>query len=84
MLLLSERRRQPVDERLRALGLSTREIDVLRCVERGQSDREIARGLALSPGTIKKHLEHVYRKLGVSSRTAAIARVRSACNELSP
>ncbi|HLH74371.1 MAG TPA: helix-turn-helix transcriptional regulator, partial [Chloroflexota bacterium] len=47
---------------------------VLQLVARGHSDAEIAGILVLHPRTVKKHLEHIYRKLDVTSRTAAIAR----------
>jgi DNA-binding CsgD family transcriptional regulator len=64
---------RPTDQRLTTLGLTSRECQVLRFVAQGQSDVGVARALDLSPGTVKKHLERIYRKLGVSSRTAAIA-----------
>jgi two-component system nitrate/nitrite response regulator NarL len=53
--------------------LSRREHDVLACVADGASVATIARELQLSPSTVKTHLEHVYRKLGVSDRAAAVA-----------
>jgi DNA-binding CsgD family transcriptional regulator len=61
---------------LRALGLTSREIQVLSLLAGGLANAEIARELALSERTVAKHLEHVYAKLGVPNRTAAVARLR--------
>jgi DNA-binding CsgD family transcriptional regulator len=52
-------------------GLSDREIEVLRLVARGLSNKEIARSLAISPKTVQHHTSHVYGKIGVESRAAA-------------
>ncbi len=60
----------------RRLGLTPRESDVLRLVALGLSNVQVARELHVSERTVAKHLERVYAKLGVSSRTAAVARVR--------
>lgn len=57
--------------------LSARELAVLQRVALGHSNREIAHQLVITPGTVKKHLEHIYSKLNVHNRTAAIARVRT-------
>lgn len=54
-------------------SLTPREIEVLRCVAEGRTTNDIARLLWVTPATVSKHLEHIYRKLGVSSRTAALA-----------
>jgi DNA-binding CsgD family transcriptional regulator len=54
--------------------LTAREQEVLAWVARGKTNAEIAQLLWLSPGTVRKHLENVYAKLGVSTRTAAVAR----------
>ena len=56
-------------------GLTTREAQVLTCAVAGMGDRQIAAALFISPGTVRKHLEHAYQKLGVSSRTQAAARL---------
>jgi DNA-binding NarL/FixJ family response regulator len=53
------------------LGLTAREIDVLRLVARGLTDSEVAQALVISPRTVNGHLTSIYSKLGVSSRTAA-------------
>lgn len=58
---------------LQHLGLSAREAEVLWLLSRGQQTKQIAQTLGISTGTVKKHLEHVYRKLGVSSATGAVA-----------
>ncbi len=57
------------------IALTSREQDVLRCVAAGKSTAEIARLLWVTPATVSKHLQHVYEKLGVHSRTAALARL---------
>lgn len=58
---------------LQRLGLSAREAEVLWLLARGSSVKGMARDLGISTGTVKKHLERVYRKLGVSTATAAVA-----------
>ena len=55
--------------------LTAREVEVLRGLAAGRSTAEIARELYVTPATVSKHLEHVYRKLGVQSRTAALAAI---------
>lgn len=57
-----------------AEALSLREIEVLRKVARGTTNREIARQLRISEATVKTHLIHIYGKLGVSDRTSAVTR----------
>ena len=47
----------------------------MRRVADGLSNTEIARRLWIEPGTVRKHLEHIYEKLDVQSRTAALARL---------
>lgn len=56
-------------------GLTTRELTVLEHVRAGLADREIADALRISPRTVHHHLQNVYAKLGVRSRTAALAMV---------
>jgi DNA-binding NarL/FixJ family response regulator len=56
--------------------LTPREREVIHCVAEGLTNREIAAELVVEPSTVRKHLEHVYEKLGVGSRTAALARLR--------
>jgi LuxR family maltose regulon positive regulatory protein len=56
--------------------LSKRELDVLRLVARGLSNREIAETLVVTLGTVKKHLNNIFSKLDVKSRTQAVARAR--------
>lgn len=58
---------------LEALGLSRREAEVLLWVAQGKTNPEIALILGLSPRTVGKHLERVFPKLGVETRTAAAA-----------
>jgi HD-GYP domain-containing protein (c-di-GMP phosphodiesterase class II) len=52
-------------------GLSEREVEVLRAVARGLSNRDIAERFAISPRTAEHHVQHIYTKLGFSSRAAA-------------
>jgi DNA-binding CsgD family transcriptional regulator len=55
-------------------GLTAREQQVLSWVARGKTNAEVAEVLWLSPGTVRKHLENAFAKLGVRTRTAAVAR----------
>ncbi len=54
-------------------GLSARELEVLCLVASGKSNREVAAELVISEHTVARHLENIFAKLGVSSRTAASA-----------
>jgi DNA-binding CsgD family transcriptional regulator len=63
-----------LEERRAGVGLTAREREVLSWVARGKTNGEIAQLLWLAPSTVRKHLENVYAKLGVSTRTAAVAR----------
>jgi LuxR family maltose regulon positive regulatory protein len=56
--------------------LSERELQVLRLVANGLSNREVSQALFVTVGTVKKHLNNVFGKLGVKSRTQAVARAR--------
>jgi DNA-binding NarL/FixJ family response regulator len=53
-------------------SLSERELDVLRLVAKGRSNKEIASAIHVSPATVKTHLIHIFRKLDVNDRTAAV------------
>ncbi|MEO6062823.1 MAG: helix-turn-helix transcriptional regulator, partial [Thermoflexales bacterium] len=55
-------------------ALSPREKDVLACLRRGWRDPQIAQGLGISVTTVRWHCRNLYRKLGVNSRMAAVAR----------
>jgi LuxR family maltose regulon positive regulatory protein len=57
-------------------SLSERELEVLRLMADGLSNREIAERLIVALGTVKAHLHNVYGKLDVQGRTQAIARAR--------
>lgn len=65
---------QLVDRSNAALGLTRREIDVLAWVAAGKTNAETAELLSIAPGTVKKHLDHIYEKLGVGTRTEAVVR----------
>jgi DNA-binding CsgD family transcriptional regulator len=58
-----------------AAGLTRREREVLRLLADGRPDREIAAALSISPKTVGLHVSHLMAKLGVTSRTAAVAHV---------
>lgn len=56
--------------------LSAREVEILTAVAQGLGNKQIARTLFISEATVKTHLVHVFTKLDVDSRTAAVARAR--------
>jgi LuxR family maltose regulon positive regulatory protein len=56
--------------------LTVREVEVLRLVMAGYSNREISEQLVISVWTVKSHLTQIYRKVDVTSRTQAVARAR--------
>jgi DNA-binding CsgD family transcriptional regulator len=57
--------------------LTRREREVMKHVSKGLTNSEIARVLVIEPSTVRKHLEHIFQKLGVGSRTAAVAELRA-------
>ena len=56
--------------------LSAREIEVLRLMAEGLTNREIARQLIISVSTVKRHTANIYNKLDVHSRTQAVAQAK--------
>lgn len=64
------------DAAARALGLSAREEEVLRLLASGQSNKELARSLGISPNTVKTHVARLYEKLQVTRRIEAIEKAR--------
>ncbi len=67
---------------LGSLSLSARERELLALVAAGKTNGEIATILAISARTVQKHLEHIFQKLGVETRTAAAVRALEAADEL--
>jgi DNA-binding CsgD family transcriptional regulator len=72
-LALEERTPGSAD-RLQQLGLTRRQSEVLLWIAHGKTNRDIATIVGLRPGTVHKHTEHIFTKLGVETRTAAAAR----------
>jgi len=64
---------EPIIEDIRAMELKPREIEILRCVAQGMTNRRIAVTLCVEPSTVKWYLDNLYRKLHVPSRAAAVA-----------
>jgi DNA-binding CsgD family transcriptional regulator len=64
----AERQRSPVP------GLTPRQWDLLQLIAGGRTNKQIARQLGLSEGTVRTHLENIYGRLNVSNRTAAVIR----------
>ena len=72
MLLLEEQTLSSLNS-LALLGLSQRETEVLALVIQGKDNNAVASKLSVYPSIIRKHLENIYNKWGVKSRTEAIA-----------
>ena len=62
---------RPAKRREWPAGLTTREVEILRLVARGQSNKQIAATLTISPKTAGTHVEHIYTKLGVPTGLVA-------------
>jgi DNA-binding CsgD family transcriptional regulator len=73
VILLDERPLEVAMGTLRGVGLTDREVAVVRLLGGGASNGEIARQLSLSTWTVKRHLANIYAKLGVSSRVRVAA-----------
>lgn len=72
LLELSSNRMLPTG-RLASAALTPRETEVLSWLAKGKTNRDIGDILQLSPRTVSKHLEHIFEKLGVETRSAAVA-----------
>lgn len=68
----------PVGKRELAEPLSPREMEVLHQLAAGRSNAEIAKALFVAPGTVKAHLNHIFRKLDAASRLQAVTHAREA------
>jgi DNA-binding CsgD family transcriptional regulator len=64
------------DAAVRSLGLSPRECEILELLASGESNKEMARRLGISPNTVKTHIARVYEKLEVQKRVQAIEKAR--------
>lgn len=64
------------EQAIRSLGLTARECEILELLASGQSNKEMARTLSISPNTVKTHLARVYEKLEVERRVQAIEKAR--------
>ena len=73
LLALQQDRRRPAPRGWPTAALTPRETEVLSWVAKGKTNRDIGDILGMSPRTVNKHLEHVFEKLGVETRTAAAA-----------
>lgn len=73
-----------IEERRDQLGLTPRERQVLAWVARGKTNPEIAQTLWIAPTTVRKHLENIYAKLGVHTRTAAATRLLGVLDDEEP
>ncbi len=71
LVLHEENHQAAVESLIAAFRLTTREAEVLYWVSKGKTNKDIGDILGSSPRTVNKHLEHVFEKLGVETRTAA-------------
>ena len=76
-MLLLEESPLPAGAAIPSVGLTRREAEVLHWIAEGKSNPEIGRILSISVRTVEKHVEIVYRKLGVENRMGAVLRVLS-------
>ena len=75
MLLLERQQENNITAAIfRRTELTSRETEVLSWIAKGKSNQDIAEILGLSFRTVKKYIEHIFNKLGVGNRTAAVLR----------
>ena len=75
----------PMLDRSRSdFGLTSREVEVLAWVAAGKTNAETAEMLSIAPGTVKKHLDHIYDKLDVGTRTEAVLTAMRICPRSGP
>jgi len=74
-LLIQERPAGKIPSRLRSMGLTAREAEVLHWLAEGKTSREIGTILGCASATVDKHAERILKKLGVENRQAASAEV---------
>ena len=67
---------QPTAKAKKKAMLSKKQIEILRLVNDGLANEEIAKAMCITEGTTKWHLHRIYSRLGVGSRTAAAAKAR--------
>jgi CheY-like chemotaxis protein/DNA-binding CsgD family transcriptional regulator len=72
-----------IDSVKHSLGLTSREAEILMWISRGKTNKEIGMILGGSPRTVNKHLEHIFEKLGVVTRAAAVSIVMQRTGNLS-
>ena len=78
--LVARHRRAPVEDAPAPVAnhpLTPREHEVVMLVAEGLTNAQIAERLWISPGTVRRHLQNAFAKLGVHTRTAAVARLRN-------
>ena len=68
---------EPNDKAIASLGITPRELEILDHLAKGDSNKEIARSLGVSPNTIKTHIANIYMKLEVTGRGKAVEAARS-------
>ena len=70
------------EEDMRIDRLTPRQRTILEHVAHGETDAEIATAIGIAPATVNKHLEQIYRRLGVHTRTAAVALLLAAATAI--
>lgn len=75
LLIRQNTREWDIDSITSTFGLTKREAEILKWISLGKTNKEVGLILNSSPRTINKHLEHVFEKLGVPTRTAAVVKV---------
>jgi DNA-binding CsgD family transcriptional regulator len=77
MLLIERQQKSNVTSAIfRHTDLTLRETEVLSWIAKGKTNQDIAEILSLSLRTVKKHIENIFKKLGVENRTAAVLRAQ--------